>query len=397
MTVGRNDPCPCGSGKKYKKCCLSSDLPASEVEQLYQRLSKSYEKLEKRLGELAYRVFGQEGPAFALDEFLGWPEGDEPVESDFLDRQGALFWPWFLFNWEYEKDIDEFELEGPEEKTIAELYAQDKGSRLDPIEQTLINAINRKPYSFWEVMGVVPGKSIDLQDILTGERITAQERTGSQTVQPADIVFGRVVPVNGVGIIFGIGATILPPESKAPVLELRLRLSGEKRDLNDDILLDWDVDIRRFYFDMERSLFQPPLLQNADGDPLEVHTLVYEIKDADAAVTELAPLCIAETEKEIRFRAERDGKGRLRKVDFPWMRRDADPDAGPETSVLGLIRLDGNRLIVEVNSANRATAIGQIIAERLAGNAEFKVDEIQDLDALMRERTEKPAAPSSLH
>ncbi len=20
--VGRNDPCPCGNGKKYKKCCL---------------------------------------------------------------------------------------------------------------------------------------------------------------------------------------------------------------------------------------------------------------------------------------------------------------------------------------------------------------------------------------
>jgi len=22
--IGRNDPCPCGSGKKYKKCCLGS-------------------------------------------------------------------------------------------------------------------------------------------------------------------------------------------------------------------------------------------------------------------------------------------------------------------------------------------------------------------------------------
>ncbi|MBW2689835.1 MAG: SEC-C domain-containing protein, partial [Deltaproteobacteria bacterium] len=21
--IGRNDPCPCGSGKKYKKCCGS--------------------------------------------------------------------------------------------------------------------------------------------------------------------------------------------------------------------------------------------------------------------------------------------------------------------------------------------------------------------------------------
>jgi SEC-C motif len=25
MKVGRNDPCPCGSGKKYKKCCLEKD------------------------------------------------------------------------------------------------------------------------------------------------------------------------------------------------------------------------------------------------------------------------------------------------------------------------------------------------------------------------------------
>jgi tetratricopeptide (TPR) repeat protein len=23
--IGRNDPCPCGSGKKYKKCCLTRD------------------------------------------------------------------------------------------------------------------------------------------------------------------------------------------------------------------------------------------------------------------------------------------------------------------------------------------------------------------------------------
>lgn len=23
--VGRNDPCPCGSGKKYKQCCLKNN------------------------------------------------------------------------------------------------------------------------------------------------------------------------------------------------------------------------------------------------------------------------------------------------------------------------------------------------------------------------------------
>jgi hypothetical protein len=25
MKIGRNAPCPCGSGKKYKKCCLNDD------------------------------------------------------------------------------------------------------------------------------------------------------------------------------------------------------------------------------------------------------------------------------------------------------------------------------------------------------------------------------------
>lgn len=32
-TVGRNDPCPCGSGKKYKKCCRDKDLAAERGQQ----------------------------------------------------------------------------------------------------------------------------------------------------------------------------------------------------------------------------------------------------------------------------------------------------------------------------------------------------------------------------
>ena len=27
--TGRNDPCPCGSGKKYKKCCLKKESAAA--------------------------------------------------------------------------------------------------------------------------------------------------------------------------------------------------------------------------------------------------------------------------------------------------------------------------------------------------------------------------------
>ena len=30
--IGRNDPCPCGSGQKYKRCCLPRDQAAAAAE-----------------------------------------------------------------------------------------------------------------------------------------------------------------------------------------------------------------------------------------------------------------------------------------------------------------------------------------------------------------------------
>ena len=46
--VGRNDPCPCGSGKKYKKCCESKEaitieeVQTEEVERILQTLYDEY-------------------------------------------------------------------------------------------------------------------------------------------------------------------------------------------------------------------------------------------------------------------------------------------------------------------------------------------------------------------
>ncbi|MCU9614566.1 SEC-C domain-containing protein [Caldibacillus lycopersici] len=32
MNIGRNDPCPCGSGKKYKKCCMNKDVTFDQTQ-----------------------------------------------------------------------------------------------------------------------------------------------------------------------------------------------------------------------------------------------------------------------------------------------------------------------------------------------------------------------------
>ena len=47
--IGRNDPCPCGSGQKYKRCCLSRD----EAEHAAQHLLEHYPDVHDGLERLA--------------------------------------------------------------------------------------------------------------------------------------------------------------------------------------------------------------------------------------------------------------------------------------------------------------------------------------------------------
>lgn len=61
MKIGRNEPCPCGSGKKYKKCCLlknkqpsSSVLPFNE-ETDFPHIIPTAEKLYERIKDYAFQ------------------------------------------------------------------------------------------------------------------------------------------------------------------------------------------------------------------------------------------------------------------------------------------------------------------------------------------------------
>ncbi|MCP4629564.1 MAG: type I methionyl aminopeptidase [bacterium] len=66
VKVGRNDPCPCGSGLKYKKCCLTSSMkPNTDIEALYNkkygiRLKKESDiEAIRKAGRLVLETFEQ--------------------------------------------------------------------------------------------------------------------------------------------------------------------------------------------------------------------------------------------------------------------------------------------------------------------------------------------------
>ncbi|REB07258.1 metal-binding protein [Sporosarcina sp. BI001-red] len=84
--IGRNDPCPCGSGKKYKKCCAGKEELTVEVvqaEELERVLQSFYDEYPKQKDFDDYRKFAIQWKlplskayseemieAIALDEFF---------------------------------------------------------------------------------------------------------------------------------------------------------------------------------------------------------------------------------------------------------------------------------------------------------------------------------------
>ena len=54
--VGRNDPCPCGSGKKYKQCCIKL---ATQKKKIKAVLIKGGPKPGEAMPDLVERTFGE--------------------------------------------------------------------------------------------------------------------------------------------------------------------------------------------------------------------------------------------------------------------------------------------------------------------------------------------------
>ena len=54
--TGRNDPCPCGSGKKYKHCCLEKDRAADLADAVGQRVELQAQKANQAAQRLDFQA-----------------------------------------------------------------------------------------------------------------------------------------------------------------------------------------------------------------------------------------------------------------------------------------------------------------------------------------------------
>ena len=350
--AGRNDPCPCGSGKKYKKCHLAADTASPATAPEAESAHEMDFRLVRAIGRFASARFG--------DEWLGEVDGDEASLQ--------LFVPWAAWT----------AVAGG--KRIARWYLEENESRLSGEQRAWFAAQERSWLSIWEATAVTPGR-IEVRDLLTGERRSVHETLGSQTAVARDAVLARVIDFGGRSLFGGTHGRPLPPTEAAEVVravrsKLRVR-SGEV-----PIERLQDPRIGRFLIDewndvvaeRDERASKPPVLQNTDGDPL---LFVKESFSFDAAQR-------AEIERRIGSMDEVDDVKREKRETIVTFARTRDK------TVVGRVFVGRDSLRIETNSERRADALRRRVRDacgHLGRDGERTTEEPSSMLAAAREAT----------
>lgn len=255
MKTGRNEPCPCGSGKKFKACCLRADEP---VDFFWRKLNAIHAFFATRLLQHAMEEFGGESFDAAWEEF--WAYKTDMPDFDPSSHHGPLFFPFYLYHWSPSED-GEASLLPPKARTIASDYLAKHGSSHSELERRFLRAIIETPFSFHEILEVDPGRGFLAKDIFLGVTQYVSERTASKPAQAGDIFYGRIVKVDQLATLVGTSWVFLPPTMKVHILDLRKDVEREykrsKLPVDERMLFEFDLELRTLFLDLQDVLFNP--------------------------------------------------------------------------------------------------------------------------------------------
>jgi hypothetical protein len=364
-TVGRNAPCPCGSGKKFKHCCGAAARPSEDA--AYDRIRRLDGDSALLLAKFAKRKRGEHALHEAQEEFLPprYPSGDAAVESGFFER-------WFLFDWR-----------PTGEERLAEMFLRERGSLLDADTRAFLRATMEAPYSFFQTVDVQPGSGLVLRDLLREREFHVKEKSASAILVKSCILYGRVVELDGLALFMGTGARTIDPGFLPDLLDLRRDLQSGQGNRGGTVtaatLLEHEEELREIYFAMHAEAARwKPRVRNTDGDPLVFHTLRYAIESFDTAFEALKDLELRTSPSDpgpLVEEASDAETGNGRQASISWSKRQRR-GAASQTILLATLNLTERELVVEVNSRKRATRVQKEIVKRLGKQATLTATEV---------------------
>jgi len=384
MKTGRNDACPCGSGKKYKHCCLNAVTVAAAgpADLTWRRLRALLDDYATKMLRFITEAYGPLAVHEAWAEFMC----DDGLEFDTDTPLMQLFMPWFFHCWSPNRLTTKVVNRSLHEVIPTAAYLSSNARRLDPLLRRYLESLLTAPVTFFEVMACDPGTGMTLRDVMTQEEHTVTERGLSQGVQRGDLVFGQLASVDRLTMVEACNGFAIPPMEKAPIIELRAQIASAHPVITHQVLRDWDFELLDLFHEITDRLYNPrlPTLQNTDGEPFSLHKLVFDLNaPPHVAFDVLKHLALDELDEDLLSDATRDSDGKLTRVRFSWKKRGNKKHAGWDNTVLGWIEIEGTRLIAEVNSEARADAIRKNIETALGNGVRYRTSEIQSPERML--------------
>jgi len=198
MTVGRHDPCPCGSGKKYNQCCM----PRAEVISLQTvRETQTHRRL---LNDLRRYLFSAEHDP-EMEAALGRFSGSlDPVE-DLPDAEVEAALDWIAFV--YQSRVDGL-------IACQRMAAEAKG--LQAADPATLRSWTAATPGFFRVTSVSP-QAVHLNR-LPDDRSFVVSASGSG-LKVGELIETWLLPMTS-GLFFGFARETMPPEAAGPLTHL---------------------------------------------------------------------------------------------------------------------------------------------------------------------------------
>lgn len=374
MKVGRNDPCPCGSGKKYKKCCLSKTYISIGRELTIQN------KLIKSLIEFYHKNY-METIEDAKSLFWGDFNPEEYLTKDSEIEMANINFMEYL--------VHDFVVDYKNEETLIDKYLESRnnaGSHRSPynsltFEETgILTKMKNSFISLFEVQKVFKDEGLLLKDILTDKEYDVKEKSATESLAKWDILATRLIYLDEKYIMSG-SVYAYPLIKKEEMLSyIKLQYKDYKKVFPHVQVTEYlkknSVIFNHFWCGLYRNPY-PADLRNTDGEPIFFSKAVFDIKNMDAAIYGLKSI------KDFQY-YEKDNT-------FSWI--DETPGRKLPSTTKGIIKIKNGKLTIECNSKERLSAAKIIMNENLPDSIVHIADVFQDIKQAMNEFNEKNDGP----
>ena len=372
--IGRNDPCPCGSGKKYKQCCGKPAAPAAPTAESHEGAGERAVAWLAQHHRKAFAVALQD----AMEEAVFENFDDEDEAREALASINEELWQnlqinlteWLLA----EGDI----LVKGERQRVAELLLGPRGPLLTTGQRAWLEQLARRPLRLYDVTEVTPGVGVTVCDALDTDQppLVVAERAGSRSMNAGMQIGARVMEVGGRHQFSGAIYLFSAWGGRAVQATLRDLAAAPSAHAEDDISSAGLIIIEGWLAQFLVPEPLPDIIDHHSGDPLLFTTDHYAVQDWDELAAALA------TQPDVQGDRQ-DGWDRL-----------LDCDDGQTRSQASInVEAGGQRVGVFYKTAVLAEQ-GRDWFDALAGKSvKFQLREVSDPKGVMsRARVQAPHA-----